>query len=48
MRRDNIDTGVGTIDLKIDRLSDCAQRYKDLIKELTDEANLDMDEMEWI
>ena len=48
MRRDNIDTGVGTIDLKIDRLADCAQRYKDLIKELSDEANLDMDEMEWI
>lgn len=48
MRRDNIDTGIGTIDLKLDRLADCASKYKDLVKELTDEANLDIDEVEWL
>lgn len=46
-RKDKMDVGNGTIDLKIDDLSDYANRKKDLIKDLTEDANLDTEYVEW-
>jgi len=45
-RIDNLDTGTGSIDLKISEWSDGNQKFKDLLKYWDDEgANLDLDSM---
>lgn len=45
-RIDNLDTGTGTIDLKISEWADGQQRFRDLLKYWDDEgANLDIDSM---
>lgn len=46
-RKDGIDTGVGNITLNIDNLRECKSKYKDLMKELADEAVLDIDTIEF-
>ena len=42
-RIDGGDTGAGQIELKIDHLANCAEEYKNLIKELSEDANLDFE-----
>lgn len=45
-RIDNLDTGTGSIDLKISEWSDGQQKFRDLLKYWDDEgANLDIDKM---
>lgn len=46
-RKDKIDVGTGTIDLGIEDLSDYKQKKLDLIKELSEDSNLDTDFIEW-
>ena len=45
-RKNNIDTGVGNITLNIDEFSDYGSRKKDLIEKLSEDANLDFEEIE--
>ena len=46
-RKDGIDTGVGNISLNIDNLRECKSRYKEIMKELADEAVLDNDTIDY-
>ena len=46
-RKNNIDTGVGNITLNIDEFSDYGNKKKDLLDRLTEDANLDFDEIEY-
>lgn len=46
-RKENVETGAGSITLNIQKLQDCEQKYNDLIKELTDEAALDNETLEY-
>ena len=42
-RKNNVETGVGTYDLKIDDWADSKNKFKDLLKEWKNDANLDYD-----
>lgn len=42
-RKQNLETGVGSIDLKIDDWSNAAENYRDMIKEWQAEASVDFD-----
>ena len=44
-RKDGVETGVGSITLNLDKLRDCQQKHDDLLKDLMDEASLDIDTM---
>lgn len=46
-RKENVETGVGSISLNIQKLQDSEQKYNDLIKELSDEAALDNETLEY-
>ena len=46
-RKNNLDTGVGTISLLIDEFADYGSRKKDLIEKLSEDAALDVNEIEF-
>jgi hypothetical protein len=46
-RKNNVDTGVGTITLNIDDFQDYGSRKRDLLKELSEDANLDVDTIDF-
>lgn len=46
-RKNNIDTGVGTITLNIDEFADYGSKKKDLLDKLSEDANLDIEELEF-
>ena len=45
-RKDGSETGAGQIELKIDHLANSAEEYKNLIKELSEDANLDFERVQ--
>lgn len=46
-RKDGVETGVGTVNLNIQNLQECKQKHADLLKELSDEAQLDTANIEF-
>jgi hypothetical protein len=46
-RKNNIDTGVGTITLNIDDFQDYGARKRDLLEKLAEDANLDVDSIDY-
>ena len=46
-RKNNVDTGVGTITLNIDDFADYGSKKRDLLEKLSEDANLDVDELEY-
>lgn len=46
-RKNNIDTGVGNITLNIEEFSDYGSKKKDMIDKLSEDANLDFEEIEY-
>ena len=46
-RKNNIDTGVGTITLNIDDFADYGSRKRDLLEKLSEDANLDVDSIDY-
>lgn len=46
-RKNNIDTGVGTITLNVDDFADYGNRKRELLERLSEDANLDFDTIEY-
>lgn len=46
-RKGTLETPAGNFDLKIDDLQDCDNKYRELFKELKEEASLDFEEPQW-
>lgn len=46
-RKNNVDTGVGTITLNIDDFQDYGSRKRDLLEKLSEDANLDVDSIDY-
>ena len=46
-RMDNLDVGIGTIDLKIDRWADAADKKLDLLKEWDEDGSLSVDSIQY-
>ena len=46
-RKGTIETPAGNFDLKIDDLQDCDNKYRELFKDLKEDASLDFEEPQW-
>lgn len=46
-RKGTLETPAGNFDLKIDDLQDCDNKYRELFKELKEDANLDFEDPQW-
>jgi hypothetical protein len=46
-RKNNLDTGIGNITLNIDDFQDFGSKKREMIKELSEDANLDFEEIEY-